>query len=158
MDKKTKEFAGVQLNSFTKRPLDNATKSTVDPQRMFDNVSKQVVNNKDLAYRVNIFEIIEGDYDTIVRFYSPRLYIFSYKNYGISFLTTESMKRNLYKQIILALKMNEDLNRFTKDDLASLNNIKDTYFNENSSHDAFVLGKELLKSIFNSTKERILAK
>ena len=54
--------------------------------------------------------------------------------------------------------MNEDINRFTKDDLISLNNIKDTYFNENSSHDAFVLGKELLKNIFNSTKERILAK
>jgi len=70
MNKKTKEFAGVQLNIFTKRPLDIATKSTVDLQKMFDNVSKRVVNNKDIAYRVNLFEIIEGDYDTIVRFAS----------------------------------------------------------------------------------------
>lgn len=126
------------------------------PKDLFDRIDKQVINNRDLAHRVNLFEIIESDYDTTVRFYSPKIYVFSYKNYGTSFVITPAMKKNMYKAIINVFTTNEDVLRMKKSDLDCLYNIKESYFDEKSSEDAFTLGKELLKNIFDKTRDKLL--
>jgi len=120
-------------------------------ERIF--IDKNTIKNHSLAKRFELFEIIEGDIDTMVRFYSTNLYMFSIKTNGLFSKASVDQKKEIYSSIVNVLLSNYDCKYLSIAHVSQLHSIRDIYFKKEVTEDAFILGKAMLENIFKLTRE-----